>query len=269
MFEIPEAVEPGEAMLAVVGLRPLLEKTAARIPADDWKIIYGIAKKCDSLARDLVDGSLKSSQPPSIDYDGLLDAFTEPFDTSALDPMLKEIPLALHDAISSFVGTAAKAMAYLEGKFPISVVKTVCGTVNLPPSDFAIGMFEDLLEVVDKPLNVYGMVAVGRLTSDQALALETIYPELYALIVASIVDRIIRAKTALADPNDWYCEFERGLAVLLSVPGLDPSIKSALALPATNQPQTNQAAQSRPPQKAPATNTATASQKVDNALQNG
>ena len=269
MFELPAITDPGEAMLAVVGLRPILEKNAARIPSADWKTISKIDSECDELAKKLVSGSLKSAPSAAVDYEGLLDAFTEPFDTTTLDPILKEIPLALHDAISAFVGTAARAMQYLETKFPISVVKTVAGSVNLPPSDFALGMFEDLLEVIDKPLNVYGMVAIGRLTSDQALALETVYPELYSLIVASIVGEIIDAKAATADPNDWYCEFERGLGVLLSVPGLDPGIAKALAVAPTNQPQTNQAAQSRPPSKTPATNTATASQKVDNALQNG
>lgn len=266
MFTVPEAVEPGEAMLAIIGLRPLLEKKAERIPADDWESIYKIAKRCDELAKELVAGSLKSAPSPAVDYEGLLDAFTEPFDPETLDPVLREIPLALHDAISSFVGVMAKAMQYLEGQFPISVAKTVCGNVNLPPSDFAIGIFEDLLEIVDKPLSVYGMVAVGRLTTAQGTALQTCYPELYGLIVASIVDQIIRAKTA---DQEWDCEFERGLSVLLNIPGLDPSIRSALALPATNQPQTNQAAQSRPPAKSPATQQATASQRVDNELHGG
>jgi hypothetical protein len=265
VFELPEVVDPGEAILAMVGICPLLTETS-RIPADDWREIGEIVKRCNILARQLVNGEVEANATPAMNYDGLLDALSEPFDPNKLDPIISEIPVSLHDAISAFSGAATRALGYLETKFPISVVRGLCSNVNVPPSDFSIGMFEDLLEVVDKPLSVYGIVKAGRLTSDQALALKTCYPTLYTAIVTSIVQRINRA---VAEDKNWDCEFERGWSVLLSVPGLDPSIKKALAIPPDNQPQTNQAAQSRPPDKSPATNTATASQKVDNALQTG
>ncbi len=269
MFQLPADADPGEAILAVVGLRPLLTGKPERIPADDWRDIGGIGKKCDELAKQLVEGTLSKASPPALDYEGSLDAFAEGLQPEQFEPIVKEFPAELGNEITDFVSAANRAWAYLEGKFPISVAKTVCGNVNLPPSDFALGMFEDLLEIVDKPLNVYVMVAVGRMTSDQALALETCYPSLYSRIVGSIVLQIIDAKAAAPKKDPWDCDFERGLAVLLNVPGLDPSIKTALALPADQQPQTSQAAQSRPPSKSPATQTATASQRVDNALQGG
>ena len=266
MFELPADVDPGEAMLAVVGLRPLLAAKAERIAAPDWDEIGNIGKRCDILARQLFSGEIEANTSPAMNYDSLLDTLSEPVDPAKFDPLIEEIPLALHDAISAFVGTASRAFAYLETKFPISVVRGLISNVNVTPSDFALGIFEDLLEIVDQPLAVYGIVAAGRLTSDQALALKTIYPTLYTRMVGSIV---VRRNKVIADDANYDCEFERGLAVMFAVPGLDPSIAKALAVPPTNQPQTSQAAQSKPPEKAEATRTATASQKVDNALQTG
>ena len=227
--------DPGEAILASIGMRPFLVKETGRIYADTWKDIYRIQTQINDLAEALVAGKLKSKNlGPDLDYDRMLDTFSEPvMDVAAVEKVTDEFPSELHDALGMFMATLAKAWNYLKAHFPVSSETTVTGVNSLPPSDYALGLFEDLLEIVDKPLSVFGMVAIGRLTSAQAVALQGIYPNLYKAIVGAIVIRIVEVKAET--DGDYDCEFDRGLSVLLAVPGMDPSLRQMLGTPGPMQ----------------------------------
>jgi hypothetical protein len=192
----------------------------------------------------------------------MLDAFASPLPAASLDAVIEEIPLALHTAISAFEGNVAKAWNYLKAHFPISAETTVTGVTSLPPSDYALGLFEDLLEIVDKPLSVFSMVAIGRLTSAQAVALQGVYPNLYRVIVGAIIIRIVEAK---ADDAGYECDFERGLAVLLAVPGLDPALRQLLGTPGPTQtaPQPQPAQANKNDAETDAKRLATGTQKLE------
>jgi hypothetical protein len=236
MYELPIDVDHGEAMLAVVGLRNVILQERGRILAPEWADIHGIMRLVEKGARDLVNGTAEDVSSPDLKYDAMLDAFSATGSPVALDDIINALPPTLLDSAGIFVGSLARAWNYLKAHFPISVEKTVTGVTNLPPSDYALGLFEDLLEIIDKPLSVFGMVQIGRLTVAQATALSSVYPELYKAIVGAIVLRIADQK---GEHPKWECDWERGLAVLLAIPGVDPSLMALLQTPGptqTNQP---------------------------------
>jgi hypothetical protein len=210
-------------------MRPFLLKDTGRIYAEEWKQIAQVGKRIHDLADTLVTGGLKGNNTgPDLEYDKMLDSFSEPLPLETIEAVTEEFPVEMHAAHSMFIGTLVKAWNYLKAHFPVSVEKTVTGLTNLPPSDYALGLFEDILEIVDKPLSVYQMIAIGRLTSAQAIALQGIYPALYKEIVSAIIFRIVDEKVENAD---YDCEFERGLSVLLAVPGIDPALTAMLGTP--------------------------------------
>jgi hypothetical protein len=243
MIQLPQTVDPAEAIAAVVGVRPLLTSTFERITAPMWDQIGGIEAKIYRLARDLARGKLDHAEFPVVDYDQFLDALSEEVDPAQIESIVAQFPLELHEVTTDYLGQTGKELRFLRGKFPISQVKTVFGAQNVPPSDTAVFAFEDVFEVVDRPLTVFEMVDSGRLTSDQALALMQLFPSLYKAIVTAIVQRVVLEGAAQGDDFDPH--FGPGLAVLLAVPGVDPTLRQQLQAP---KPQPQQ------PQKAPIPN---------------
>jgi hypothetical protein len=240
MFQLPEGLDAGEAILAVVGVRPLLTAKVEKITGPEWEQIGKLDRTIYKLARDLARGQLDRSTFPAINYDRSLAALTSTPDQAQIQGMVDQFPVELHDATTAFLGQSARALNYLRTKFPVSRYVTVFGNVNLSPSFCAIDEFEDLLEVVDRPLSIFAMVDEGRLTSDMALAMQTVYPGLYVAIVKAIVTRVVLEK---ARTKDYDPSFEHGAAVLLAVPGLDPGLRQLLQTPAPDQQQNQQPAQ--------------------------
>ncbi len=264
MHELPIGIDPGEAILAIVGLRPFMLRETARIYASEWTQIGDIKTTIEDLADKLVKGTVPDSSEPDLAYDKMLDGFTAPISPEVIGKITDAFPPEYHNATGLFVGTLAKAWQYLKAHFPVSVEQTLTSTHNLKPSDYALGLFEDLLEIVDKPLSVFGMVDIGRMTSAQAVALSNVYPELYKEIVGAIVRAILAAKF---EDEDYEPEFDRGLSVLLAVPGIDPKLRTLLGAPGATstapQPATPEGAGKLTPAGQAAKRTATRTQNID------
>jgi hypothetical protein len=242
MVQLPQDLDPGEAIAAVVGIRPLLTKKFERISADQWERIGKLDKTIYKLARDLAREQLDRTTFTPIDYDQYLTALSTDIDPAQIESIVAQFPIAFHDATTAYLGQVAKTLRFLRGKFPISTFKTLFGTQNLPPSETDIFAFEDLLEVVDNPMSVFEMVDSGRLTSDIALALMQISPSIYDKVVGDIV---VRCSTEKAATDNFEPHFEQALSVLLAVPGVNPTLRQQLQAPPPQQPQPQQ------PQQAP------------------
>jgi hypothetical protein len=251
VFELPQNIDAAEAIAAVVGVRPLLTGKVERIGHEQWDEIGRLDRTVYKLARDLARNQLDHSAFPAVDYQTTLDALSSDIDPAQIEAIVTQLPIELHAVTSAYLGQIGKTLRFLRGKFPISTYKTIFGAVNLPPSEVALFQFEDLLEIVDRPLAVFEMVDTGRLTSDQALAMQMLSPSLYSAIVTAIVQRTVVEKAKLGDDFDPH--FGPGLAVLLAVPGLDPNIRQQLQAP---KPQAQQ------PQQAPEPNSNAAAKRL-------
>lgn len=223
----PPNIAPGEAILAVVGVRPLLTKKVERITAPMWREIARLDLDVARRAQQLVRGTLERQTPyEPVDYEPTLKAFSRPPDPVQIEAMLQDIP---DDADLAFLATAARAYNYLRGNYPIAVERTIFGANQLEPGPFALGMFEDLLEIVDQPLAVFNMAASGRLTTKMAAAMQTVYPTLYQEVVTTLV---MASAAHKAEHPAWDPDFARGMSVLLGAPDIDPVLRAALQAPA-------------------------------------
>lgn len=232
-------IDLGEACLAVVGVRSLFNG-GSKITAPQWARIHEIDKRIDFAASDLVNGSFEAQSFEAINYDATLLALASNPDLTAVTA---SFPLSAADYEIAFVSQAARAFTYLRGRFPVSVVKTVTGVVNLDPSGFAVGMFEDTLEVVNDPFAIFGIVQADRMTSQLVLDLMAVFPSMYSEIVQSIVLRIVAKK---ATETIYEPAWGRSLAVLLAVPGIDQGLRDQLQTSAITPPK----APNPPPQAA-------------------
>ena len=239
------AIDPGERWLAVTGVRPLLTEADEGVSAAQrnaaMDLEFRINKLAARVARDDADRA-DPSEP--IDYMALLDRFgTEGGAEEArgqAERTSRDIPIG---EVGHYLAAAARAYNYLRGHYPISVQHSVLGPVSLEPSQLAICYFEDLLEVLDQPLRALDMIGEGRFTSLQAAALKAVYPTLYDTLAGALLHYCTRERGK--DP-DYVPHFERGLSVLLGVPGLDPKISSTLPAPGPKPTGNAKPAQSNP-----------------------
>lgn len=253
----PANIDPAEAILAVVGIRPLLTDEVERITRPMWNEISRLDRTIHEQARALADGNLDRSKAyPQVDYETTLKSFSAPPKPAQIEAMLRDIP-AGQDL--PFLAAAARAYNYLRGLYPICVERTVFGANQLEPGEFALGAFEDLLQVVDQPLSVFGMIESGRFTTKQAAAMQAVYPTLYPEIAIEVVGACMAKK---GDQPSWDPEFGRGISVLLGVPGIDPGLRAALE--ATKpQPAANPPPQGQPPKSQRAKLIATKSDRLE------
>jgi hypothetical protein len=253
----PPNIEPAESILAVVGIRPLLTEETERITRPMWNEISALDRTIREQAEALANGSLDRAKAyAQVDYEPTLKAFSAPPKPAQIEAMLRDIPPGQD---LPFLAAAARAYNVLRGQYPICVERTVFGVNQLEPGDFALGAFEDLLEVVDQPLNVFGMIESGRLTTKQAATMQAVYPTLYPEIAVAVVAACMEKK---ADQPSWEPDFGRGISVLLGVPGVDPGLQAALA--ATRPPPPEPAPpQGKPPRSQRAHLIATKSDRLE------
>ena len=230
---VPQNIDPGEAILAVVGIRPLLTKEVERITAPMWREIGRIEQTIEKRSRELIRGSLGAAEKyPEVDYDQALKAFTEPPAPDQIMAMLADVPTPY---ALPFLTCAARAYNTLRGYYPIAQERTVFGVNTLEPGDFALGQFEDLLEAADRPLSLFQMADTGRLTTKQAAMLQAIYPTLYQETLVALAGAVMDAKADGVEP-----ECARGVSVLFGVPGIDPNLRQQLVAAPAPQPPPEQ-----------------------------
>lgn len=222
---VPENIDPGEAILAVTGVRPLLTKDVERITVPMWREVGRIEQTIEKRSREFVRGGLDAAEKyPPIDYEPTLTAFAQPPEPKQIEAMLADIPMPY---ALPFLTAAARAYNTLRDRFPIAQERTVFGVNKLEPGDFALGAFEDLLEIVDRPLGVFQMAESGRLTTKQAAFMQKVYPSLYHEILVALLTATMDAKAE--QPTTFDPEFGRGFSVLFGVPGIDPNLRAQLA----------------------------------------
>src|SRR5580704_13683299 len=98
MFDLPQGIDAGEAILAEIGIRPLLTQKVETIRAPEWERIGRMDRIVQGLARDLAKGQLDRSSFPAVNYDRMLDALSAPIDPTQISAMVEQFPLQFHDA---------------------------------------------------------------------------------------------------------------------------------------------------------------------------
>jgi hypothetical protein len=251
LIQLPTSIDPAEAVAAIVGIRPVLTSTFERITASQWDQIGALDKTVNRLARDLARGTLDRSKFEAVNYDKYLDALSKDPDSAQIENIVEQFPIEMHSVTATYLGQVGKTLRFLRSKFPISTYKTIFGATNVTPPDTAIFAFEDLLRLIDDPLSAFEAIDCGTLTSDQAVAIQSVYPSLYHAIVQAIVLRVV--KEEIRQGSNYDPHFAQPMAVLLGVPGLDSGLRQLLQTPAQRQQQ---------PQQVPEPNSNTQAQRL-------
>lgn len=228
LADTPPEWNPGEAMLAVLGILDIIEKREPAIMHADMYAVDVFETKIKRLARQLGKGNLDRpyKRMHVSNYQKTLVDLTTPPDASYFTKIVNRLPDHAGGHFAAFIPVASNAMNYLVEKFPLSVKPTITGPKNLTPPDMLIGAFECILTVVEDPLVVFDLIRTARLQIAQKNAIRDVYPVIYDRIGRALYDVVIAGKAA---KRGYECPFAQGLATFLGVPAAQPEFAAALA----------------------------------------
>jgi hypothetical protein len=189
----PFQIEPGERVLAVVGVRAVISRKVETVTETQLRRIApdrfdgAIREK----ARALVRGQLEATFPEPPSYRALLEDLTKALRLDQVEAMAAALPDG-----GAFVSSAARAFTFLQGALPKSVAPALAGAVSLDVSGPEYHRFCSVLAVLDDPLSVFGLMGGGALLRLQAQAVRQLYPTLSAAIDQAITEATVdeRAK---------------------------------------------------------------------------
>lgn len=222
-------IDPAEATLAVIGIRPLLTREIERITMEQAHEIADYGKKLYAEAKRIVRGEKSSVPLGSINYRTMLNQlFSDEFNQEQIIGMVMQFPPVLHAVTSDFFVDAGLAIKYLRQLFPREQKQTQTSVVQaLQPSALAIRRFVNTFDVLDKPMRILAHIATGSLLKSQMQAVRELYPT----ISPAIDDAFDEAKAyELAQKKSFQLPplVQIGLTAWKGLPRVTPQLQSRL-----------------------------------------
>jgi hypothetical protein len=238
-------IEPAEALLAAIGVRPIISHAIEKITDGQWHDVANAQDICDTMAKEMCAGTLASYTYVDfdrIDYDQTLRDLSTAYEPQQVEQMLSHIPLSVPGLAGSFMALADKTFQYLYSQFPIMLRESVAGNNNIKPSRSLLNRFEALLWVLDHPLGMFNLTQDATLTQGQLDGLTTVYPSIVNYVrEVSIPDAVEEARTS--KPGFQFTRAtEQGVRKLLGRVPLPPELQQIMQqLPQIQRPQSQSA----------------------------
>lgn len=188
---------PGELALATIGVSAIVDGDVPKMGVERQREALGIPKKLLTLAADAIgDEAIKRPpMPRRHSYRKLLDHFAKGLQPHQVQELIEKFPHDASEMSGAFLLVAQAALEHLKKLFPMSVYSTFAGPKNLTPDDVSVWRFFSQLEVLNDPLRVFPLIAIGAILRAQVLAMREIYPTLSDAIDAAIYEAVAK-KTA-------------------------------------------------------------------------
>jgi hypothetical protein len=189
-------VAPAEALLATIGIKPVISRAVERVRVAQLEEAAAIGKQITKLARDTVNGELEQNYDAEFDYKSTLKDLARGFQPHQVEQMTAAFPAKYRAQAGAFVLLATSLAAELQKMYPVSTYQTVTGSINQLPSDLKFWKFVNILNVLDDPLTVFPLMASGALSRKEAAAVRLVYPTLSTAVDAALFQATVSAKAA-------------------------------------------------------------------------
>lgn len=200
---------PGETLMAVTGVRGILERDPKRVTMGDKDraemLPRDIRRACRAFLED-DRGPQKSSRVEPFDYQWALDHLTSAQDPQHLVDIADAFRPEDHDLASDYLEVAKRVFGYLQPLLPIRTEETMARAISLDPSDTEIARFRRAYDVANDPMVIFRDMGRSTLIADQIRHLGACYPELYKLIKSTMATGMA---DALARKKSWRLSYWR------------------------------------------------------------
>lgn len=221
----PPAIDPGEALLAVCGMIPVISRDVKRFTKLQLREVVALPKKLRRLARAMIRGSLEQPTVELRPYSWMLDNLSKPFNEDHLAQLMDTLPKIAQIAAPAFQHVAKKCFDGMQAALPRSTSTTFVGVRNLPPADPLYFRFLGVLSLMNEPLSVFAFMQCAMILKSQTDAFRLIYPTLSARIDYEIDEAKI---DALSEKQSFQLPMnaEIGVRVWAGKPIMLPELQS-------------------------------------------
>lgn len=220
-------IDPTEALLAVVGIRPFIYRDVPTVTKEHVAEMVRLSATIERLARELCKGELSGvgiSEPAYTKTLRDLYEEYEPKDIEAISRQLSRNAADLEPAVMTKVGAVIE---FLRGIFPRKSYATLEGQEQLEPDEYELCAFTAVLDALDDPLTVFDGMSNASLLLSQVEAVRTLYPTLAAAIDEAVTETPTDMRAAKASFRlEWNVEI--GINKWLGNPPIDPELAAML-----------------------------------------
>lgn len=171
------SIDMAEALLAVLGMRPIISHEIEDITEQQWRRVMSIETDIDRAARDLVHGTPKPvDDAEGIDYMPTLVDLSTPYQAHQVEEMLSKLPPWFADSAGAFLVVAHRAFQYLGSQLPRQIKTDLTGPKPIKPPQRLVDRFLSLLEVLDDHRRVFQLAANAQLLTPQIQAFDLVLP---------------------------------------------------------------------------------------------
>lgn len=173
------AIDPTEALLAVIGVRPIISRQVEKVYRRDLAEANRMPARIEALARAVCRRELVDVPMGDFKYTAALRDLNEKYNEAQVEAMVRTMP---EEIKTPFVLKAGEVFQMLAAEIPKSVTSTITGFRNVLPDDMAVHKFIAKLDALDDPLRVFPWMATGSITKRQIEAVRQVYPTISAAI---------------------------------------------------------------------------------------
>lgn len=187
-------IDPAEALLATVGITPIIKNEWPRIGIQRVREAAKLMETIDEKVRAMVKGggSYKMAERPH-SYRDLMDRMTEPFPPEEVHAIVESFPPEEHELAGPVSLLAQHAFQQVQALYPISTINGIAGPRNIEPTSDKVWHFFNQLAVLNNPLRVIDLMGTAALLKSQVAAMRDVYPTISQYIDHAIIDAIIDA----------------------------------------------------------------------------
>ena len=213
-----ETIDPGEKLLAVTGVRPVISKEVEKIRMPQVHEAAKVPEELAKLATKLVRGELRQPKMEHASYMPMMRDLSEEYKPHQVEAMIGSLPHEWQANIGMpFLSVSQRAFAYLQGSIPHAAYETLSGSTSLRPDDDAFFRFLGKFAVLEDVRSVFARMQCGMLLASQVKCIREVYPTLSDAVDYCITNAIIDAKTELKSYQlPLYAEF--GVATWIGAP---------------------------------------------------
>lgn len=199
----------GETLLAVTGIRGILERTPKRVTLADKDAAEMLPREIRRAVRRFLDddgGPRKVPRAQPFDYQWALEHIQAALEPQHIEAIAESFRPEDHELASDYMAVAQRVITYLQGILPLRTAETMAKSISLDPSDTEIARFRRAFDVANDPMIVLRDMDVGTLVADQIHHLDACYPEIYGLMKARTA---MGMADAMARKKSWRLSYRR------------------------------------------------------------
>jgi hypothetical protein len=183
-------IEAAEALLAITGLGFITGSRRADVSEDEIERARKLGPAIATRAKRALTGTPSYEPPGQLDFKRVLKHLSRLVNHQELVARQQRFPAGFHRLATAYNLVLGQVQAEVLKMLPRQAWDTVAGVQVGVPSDLKVWAFVSVLEVLDDPLSVFGLISTGALTKKQALAVQLVYPTFSQAVSDAFLDVI-------------------------------------------------------------------------------